>query len=126
MLLSDAMVPVRCSHAQVFAESSIREMNEVAVGRVVLTDREDIIALEPLDKGLMGALLRIHASRFAELRAKQTRGSARTSPPCRSMQCVKRARASLKDRSAMRLILSLSVLRSSRIRPASAVRVSVP
>jgi DNA end-binding protein Ku len=30
----------------------------VAIGRVVLTSREHIIALEPLDKGLMGTLLR--------------------------------------------------------------------
>ncbi|QPF83983.1 Ku protein [Bradyrhizobium genosp. L] len=37
---------------------TIREMNKVAVGRVVLTNREHIIALEPLDKGLMGTLLR--------------------------------------------------------------------
>jgi DNA end-binding protein Ku len=35
---------------------TIREMNKVAIGRVVL--REHIIALEPLDKGLMGTLLR--------------------------------------------------------------------
>jgi DNA end-binding protein Ku len=33
-------------------------MNKVAIGRVVLTNREHIIALEPLDKGLMGTLLR--------------------------------------------------------------------
>ena len=33
-------------------------MNKVAIGRVVLTSREHIIALEPLDKGLMGTLLR--------------------------------------------------------------------
>jgi DNA end-binding protein Ku len=37
---------------------TIREMNMVAIGRVVLTNREHIIALEPLDKGLMGTLLR--------------------------------------------------------------------
>src|ERR1700723_189548 len=37
---------------------TIREMNKVAIGRVVLTHREHIIALEPLDKGLMGTLLR--------------------------------------------------------------------
>jgi len=37
---------------------TIREMNKVAIGRVVLTNREHIIALEPLDKGLMGMLLR--------------------------------------------------------------------
>src|SRR6201746_695199 len=35
-----------------------REMNKVAIGRVVLTNREHIVALEPLDKGLMGTLLR--------------------------------------------------------------------
>jgi DNA end-binding protein Ku len=33
-------------------------MNKVAIGRVVLTNREHIIALEPMDKGLMGTLLR--------------------------------------------------------------------
>ena len=37
---------------------TIRTMNKVAVGRVVLTNREHIIALEPLGKGLMGTLLR--------------------------------------------------------------------
>ena len=33
-------------------------MNNIAIGRVVLTNREHIIALELLDKGLMGTLLR--------------------------------------------------------------------
>jgi DNA end-binding protein Ku len=33
-------------------------MNKVAIGRVVLTSREHIIALEPLEKGLVGTLLR--------------------------------------------------------------------
>src|SRR4051812_48557724 len=33
-------------------------MDKVAIGRVVLTNREHIIALEPLDNGLMGTLLR--------------------------------------------------------------------
>jgi DNA end-binding protein Ku len=37
---------------------TIRDMDKVAIGRVVLTNREHIIALEPLDKGLMGTLLR--------------------------------------------------------------------
>jgi DNA end-binding protein Ku len=37
---------------------TIRGMDKVAIGRVVLTNREHIIALEPLDKGLMGTLLR--------------------------------------------------------------------
>jgi DNA end-binding protein Ku len=37
---------------------TIKEMNKVAIGRVVLTNREHIIALEPMDKGLVGTLLR--------------------------------------------------------------------
>src|SRR5215217_3257155 len=37
---------------------TIRNMEMVAIGRVVLTSREHIIALEPLDKGLMGTLWR--------------------------------------------------------------------
>ncbi|MGY4411805.1 DNA end-binding protein Ku [Bradyrhizobium sp. LB7.1] len=37
---------------------TIREMDQVAIGRVVLTSREHIIALEPRDKGLIGTLLR--------------------------------------------------------------------
>ncbi|MCK1354920.1 MULTISPECIES: Ku protein [unclassified Bradyrhizobium] len=35
---------------------TIREMDKVAIGRVVLTNREHIIALEPMDKGLVGTL----------------------------------------------------------------------
>jgi DNA end-binding protein Ku len=37
---------------------TIREMGKVAIGRVVLTNREHIIALEAMDKGLIGTLLR--------------------------------------------------------------------
>ena len=37
---------------------TIRSMNKVAIGRLVLTNREHIIALHPLDKGLVGTLLR--------------------------------------------------------------------
>ena len=37
---------------------TIREMGKVAIGRVVLTNREHIIALEPMDRGLVGTLLR--------------------------------------------------------------------
>lgn len=37
---------------------TIRTMNMVAIGRLVLTNREHIIALEPLRNGLMGTLLR--------------------------------------------------------------------
>src|SRR3981081_3089702 len=36
----------------------IRNMDMVAIGRVVLTSREHIISLEPLENGLMGTLLR--------------------------------------------------------------------
>ena len=45
-------------HAFAVIRETIREMNKVAIGRVVLTNREHIIALEPLDKGLVGTLLR--------------------------------------------------------------------
>jgi DNA end-binding protein Ku len=37
---------------------TIRDMDMVAIGRLVLTSREHIIALEPLKNGLMGTLLR--------------------------------------------------------------------
>jgi DNA end-binding protein Ku len=37
---------------------TIREMGKVAIGRLVLTSREHIIALEAMDKGLIGNLLR--------------------------------------------------------------------
>src|ERR1700683_4776093 len=37
---------------------TIRAMDKVAIARVVITNSEHIIALEPLDKGLMGTLLR--------------------------------------------------------------------
>src|SRR6202049_4388187 len=37
---------------------TIKSMNKVAIGRVALTNREHSIALEPMDKGLMGTLLR--------------------------------------------------------------------
>src|SRR6267378_4238969 len=37
---------------------TIRSMDKVAIGRLVLTNREHIIGLEPLEKGLMGTLLR--------------------------------------------------------------------
>jgi DNA end-binding protein Ku len=37
---------------------TIHDMDMVAIGRVVLTNREHIIALEPMEKGLVGTLLR--------------------------------------------------------------------
>lgn len=37
---------------------TIRSMDMVAIGRLVLTSREHIVALEPLKNGLMGTLLR--------------------------------------------------------------------
>src|SRR5689334_2181886 len=40
------------------SRDTIREMKKVAIGRVVLTNREHMIALEPMDKGLVGTLLR--------------------------------------------------------------------
>jgi DNA end-binding protein Ku len=51
---------------------TIREMNKVAIGRVVLTNREHIIALEPMDKGLVGTLLR-YPTRCAANRSISTR-----------------------------------------------------
>jgi DNA end-binding protein Ku len=72
---------------------TIREMNKVAIGRVVLTNREHIIALEPLDKGLMGTLLRYpyevrsEEEYFDEIQdvkvTKDMQGHART---CKDMQ----------------------------------------
>ena len=53
---------------------TIRSMNKVAIGRVVLTNREHIIALEPLDKGLMGTLLAL------SLRGAQREGIFRRHP----------------------------------------------
>jgi DNA end-binding protein Ku len=37
---------------------TIRSLDQIAIGRVVLTNREHVIALEARDKGLMGMLLR--------------------------------------------------------------------
>jgi DNA end-binding protein Ku len=37
---------------------TIRSMSKIAIGRLVLTNREHIVALEPLERGLMGTLLR--------------------------------------------------------------------
>src|ERR1700750_727306 len=39
---------------------TIREMDKVAIGRVVLTNREHIIALEPLDKGRKGEMIHVY------------------------------------------------------------------
>jgi hypothetical protein len=41
----------RYTRRRLVIRETIREMNKVAIGRVVLTNREHIIALEPLDKG---------------------------------------------------------------------------
>jgi len=46
---------------------TIRETNKIAIGRIVLTNREHIIALDPFDKGLVGTLLRYpHEVRSAQ------------------------------------------------------------
>jgi DNA end-binding protein Ku len=44
--------------AFVVIRNAIEQMNMVALGRVVLTSREHVIALEPRGKGLQGTLLR--------------------------------------------------------------------
>jgi len=44
--------------AFVVIRETIRDMDMVAIGRVVLTNREHNIALEPMEKGLVGTLLR--------------------------------------------------------------------
>ena len=44
--------------AFVVIRNIIEKMNMVAIGRVVLTSREHVIALEPRGKGIMGTLLR--------------------------------------------------------------------
>jgi DNA end-binding protein Ku len=44
--------------AFVIIRQVIEEMDLVAIGRIVLTSREHIIALEPRGKGIMGTLLR--------------------------------------------------------------------
>ncbi|MGY4622734.1 non-homologous end joining protein Ku [Bradyrhizobium sp. USDA 4486] len=44
---------------------TIREMDKVAIGRVVLTNREHIIALEPMDKGLVARCCAIRTRRAA-------------------------------------------------------------
>ncbi|HSQ02584.1 MAG TPA: Ku protein, partial [Burkholderiales bacterium] len=44
--------------AFVVIRNVIEQLNKVALGRVVLTTREHVIALEPRGKGLMGTLLR--------------------------------------------------------------------
>ena len=63
---------------------TIREMNMVAIGRVVLTNREHIIALEPLEKGLMGTLsrypyeVRAENEYFDEIQDVKVKGHARS------------------------------------------------
>jgi DNA end-binding protein Ku len=44
--------------ASAVIRETIKATNKVALGRLVLTNREHVIALEPRDKGLMGLLLR--------------------------------------------------------------------
>src|SRR6516164_6712522 len=44
--------------AFVVIRNIIEQMKMVAIGRVVLTSREHVIAIEPRGKGLMGTLLR--------------------------------------------------------------------
>jgi DNA end-binding protein Ku len=48
----------KVGHAFAVIRETARSLNKVAIGRVVLTNREHVIALEPFGKGLMGTLLR--------------------------------------------------------------------
>jgi non-homologous end joining protein Ku len=57
-LLGEAQRCRRLAAAFAVIRETIREMDKVAIGRVVLTNREHIIALEPMDKELVGTLLR--------------------------------------------------------------------
>ena len=50
--------------AFVVIRNIIEQMKMVAIGRVVLTSREHVIAMEPRGKGIMGTLLR-YPSRYA-------------------------------------------------------------
>ena len=59
---------------------TIREMDKVAIGRVVLTNREHIIALEPMDKGLVGTLLRYPYEVRDRSRSISTRSRTSKSP----------------------------------------------
>jgi uncharacterized protein (UPF0335 family) len=58
-------------------------MEKVAIGRVVLTNCEHIIALEPMDKGLVGTLLR-YPMRSAASRSISMRSMTSKSPKTRS------------------------------------------
>ena len=49
---------VRLALASAVIRETIRSLDQVAIGRVVLTNREHVIALEARDKGLMSMLLR--------------------------------------------------------------------
>jgi DNA end-binding protein Ku len=48
----------RTGHAYAVIRETIRNLDKVALARVVLTNREHVIAVEARDKGLMGMLLR--------------------------------------------------------------------
>ena len=58
--------------------NAIEQMNMVALGRVVLTSREHVIALEPRGKGLMGTLLRYPYEVRAETDISKTFPSERS------------------------------------------------
>jgi DNA end-binding protein Ku len=47
-----------CHDAFAVVRETIRDMEKVAIGRMVLTNRQHIIALVSMDKGLVGTLLR--------------------------------------------------------------------
>jgi DNA end-binding protein Ku len=70
---------------------TIRSMDMVAIGRVVLTSREHIIALEPLENGLMGTKFEMRRNTSTTSR---TRRSPRTCSIWRSISSTRRPRPS--------------------------------
>lgn len=52
---------------------TIREMDKVAIGRVVLTNREHIIALEPMDKGRCATPMKCAANRSISTRSRTSK-----------------------------------------------------
>jgi DNA end-binding protein Ku len=103
---------------------TIREMNKVAIGRVVLTNREHIIALEPLDKGLVGTLLRYPYEVRSEAEISKRSRTSRSRKTCSilpSTSSIRRAATSNQrsSRTTMRPRWSTSSTRSA---PASRSR----
>jgi DNA end-binding protein Ku len=78
---------------------TIREMNKVAIGRVVLTSREHIIALEPLEQGLDGNAAAISIRSEEESTKSRTSKSPRTCSISRNTPSTKRREGSSRESS---------------------------